>query len=118
MRALKGLTTPHTADYIIVMTGRDVRAELLGHQICRATKFQMLPLNPNVSYEQYPAENYLMSLLSKHLTDGMFWFSHTWDLTRRLQAQWNTSDEGKALWEVVSSLSNIARRLPLLKVIL
>ena len=91
----------HLADYIIIVTGRDFKNEFLGHDIYRATRFQMLPLNPNVNYEHYPAESYLMNLLSKHLVEGTFWFSYTWDMTRRLQAQWDSSDEGKALWETV-----------------
>lgn len=96
-----------SADYIIVVTGREYKGDLLGHDIFRATRFQMLPINPNVVYEHYPAENYLMSLLSKHLIEGTFWLSYTWDLTRRLQAQWDSNDDGKALWEVVSGSPNI-----------
>ncbi|THH12165.1 hypothetical protein EW145_g157 [Phellinidium pouzarii] len=60
----------------------------------------MLPMNPDVIVEYNPAEIYLMGLLKKHLDDGLFWFSYTWDLTRRLQAQWSDSGDGKALWEV------------------
>lgn len=95
------------------MTGLEFKGELLGHEIFRATRFELLPVNPDVEPELYPAENYLTGLLRKHLEEGMFWFSYTWDLTRRLQAQWNDSGDGKYLWEVVS-IQNSFRRVHLL----
>ncbi|KAI5115288.1 hypothetical protein M0805_006227, partial [Coniferiporia weirii] len=95
-----GIISLAITDYIIVITGHEHKGELLGHDIFRATKFEMLPMNPDVDPGLYPAENYLLGLLKKHLDDGLFWFSYTWDLTRRLQAQWSESGDGKALWEV------------------
>ncbi|KAH8120657.1 SacI homology domain-containing protein [Phellopilus nigrolimitatus] len=95
-----GIISLAITDYIVVMTGREYKGELLGHEIFRATKFQMLPMNPDIEPELYPAEHYLMGLLKRHLDDGLFWFSYTWDLTRRLQAQWSESGDGKSLWEV------------------
>ncbi|EJD04396.1 uncharacterized protein FOMMEDRAFT_83474 [Fomitiporia mediterranea MF3/22] len=95
-----GIISLAITDYIVVMTGLEFKGELLGHEVFRATKFEMLPMNPDVEPELYPAENYLMGLLRNHLETGLFWFSYTWDLTRRLQAQWNDNSDGKFLWEV------------------
>ena len=94
------------ADYIIVITGRENKGELLGHDVFRATAFELLPMNPDLSPEFYPAENYLLGLIKKHLDNGLFWFSYTWDLTRRLQAQWKEGGSAKGLWEVVSAMLN------------
>lgn len=66
-------------------------------------------MNPDISYEVYPGENYLVGLLRKHLEDGVFWFSYSWDLTRRLQAQYKDGGSTKGLWEVVRNSHPIAR---------
>ncbi|KAL5535134.1 SAC1 [Sanghuangporus sanghuang] len=95
-----GIISLAITDYVVVMTGLEFKGELLGHEIFRATKFDLLPVNPDVEPEFYPAEHYLTGLLRKHLEEGLFWFSYTWDLTRRLQAQWSDSGDGKYLWEV------------------
>ncbi|KAL5495670.1 SAC1 [Sanghuangporus weigelae] len=95
-----GIISLAITDYVVVMTGLEFKSELLGHEIFRATKFDLLPVNPDVEPELYPAEHYLTGLLRKHLEEGLFWFSYTWDLTRRLQAQWSDSGDGKHLWEV------------------
>ena len=89
------------ANYVVIITGRELKGELFGHDIYRATSFDILPINPDVNFEAYPAENYLVGLLRKHLEDGLFWFSCTWDLTRRLQAQWKDGGSARGLWEVV-----------------
>jgi hypothetical protein len=95
------------AEYVIVMTGREHRARLMGHDIYRAADFDILPLNPNVSVQNppHPVEGHLLALVRSHLFGGHFLFSYGWDLSRRLQAQWQDRDnEGKmALWEVVSA---------------
>jgi hypothetical protein len=95
------------AEYVIVMTGREHRARFMGHDIYRAADFDILPLNPNVSVQNppNPVEGHLLALVRSHLLGGHFLFSYGWDLSRRLQAQWQDRDneEKKALWEVVSA---------------
>ena len=88
------------------MTGREHRARLMGHDIYRAAEFDILPLNPNVSVQNPPhaVEGHLLALVRSHLLGGHFLFSYGWDLSRRLQVQWQNRemDERKALWEAVS----------------
>lgn len=80
----------------------------MGHDIYRATEFDLLPLNPNVSAHNPPhaVEAHLLALVRSHFYGGNFLFSYTWDLTRRLQAQSekHENEAGKSLWEVVSSV--------------
>lgn len=79
----------------------------MGHNVYRATDYDILPLNPDISVQSPPnaVEAHLLALVRSHLYGGYFLYSYGWDLTRRLQAQWETlqSDQGKALWETVSS---------------
>ncbi|KZV70310.1 hypothetical protein PENSPDRAFT_651589 [Peniophora sp. CONT] len=93
------------AEYIVVITERELKGKLLGHAIWRATKFDLLPIEPNasVSHPAHPVEAHLLALVKTHLKDGIFLYSYTFDVTRRLQAQWvaRERDEGKASWEVV-----------------
>ena len=69
-----------------------------------------MPLNPDVSVQNpsHPVEAYLLALVKSHLNGGSFFFSYTWDLTRRLQVQWleEKADAGKALWEAVGIMVN------------
>ena len=93
------------AEYIIVITERELKGKVLGHAIWRATKFDTLPIEPNasVSHPAHPVEAHLLALVKSHLNDAIFLYSYTFDITRRLQAQWvaRYRDEGKASWEVV-----------------
>lgn len=93
------------AEYIIVVTGREIKGRLSGHDIFQATDFDILPLNPNISVlnPPHPVEAHLLALLRTHLQSGNFLFSYSWDLTRRLQAQWENqeADLNKGFWEVV-----------------
>lgn len=72
-----------------------------------------MPLNPNVSVQNpsHPVEAYLLALVKSHLNGGSFFFSHTWDLSRRLQVQWLSEkvDSGKAMWETVRVMCNRVR---------
>lgn len=99
------LLRPTPAEYIIVLTGRELLGRLMGRNIYRATDFEILPLNPDVSVQNPPTavEAHLLALVKSHLTSGHFLFSYEWDLTRRLQAQWEDlrDDNGQALWELV-----------------
>ncbi|KAG1885664.1 SacI homology domain-containing protein [Suillus subluteus] len=99
-----GMISLALSEYVIVMTGREHRARFMGHDIYRAADFDILPLNPNVSVQNppNPVEGHLLALVRSHLLGGHFLFSYGWDLTRRLQAQWQDRDneEKKALWEV------------------
>jgi phosphatidylinositol 4-phosphatase len=78
----------------------------MGHNVYRATDYDILPLNPDVSVTNppNPVEAHLLALARSHLYGGYFLYSYGWDLTRRLQTQWQTieGDAGRALWEVVS----------------
>ncbi|KAH9487075.1 hypothetical protein JR316_0001141 [Psilocybe cubensis] len=76
----------------------------MGHDIYRATEFDILPLASVSAYvPPHPVEAQLLGLVRSHLNGGNFLFSYTWDLTRRLQVQWDSreADAGKAFWEVV-----------------
>ena len=77
----------------------------MGQNVYRATDYDILPLNPDVIVSSPPnlAEAHLLHLVRSHLYGGNFLFSYAWDLTRRLQEQWQSiqEDTGKALWEVV-----------------
>ena len=84
-----------------MISSRELVCSLLGHDIYRATKFDVLPMNPDVEPEVIPFEYHMLGLLRNHLANGLFWFSYTWDLTRRLQAQWSENSDGKLLWELV-----------------
>lgn len=80
----------------------------MGHDIYRATEFDILPLATVSAYvPPHPVEAQLLGLVRSHLNGGDFLFSYTWDLTRRLQVQWDSreADAGKAFWEVVRALS-------------
>ena len=84
----------------------------MGHDIYRATKFDIIAINPNVSAYNppHPVEAHLLALVRSHLEGGSLIFSYDWDLTTRLQVQWNNreADAKKALWEVVRWLSRAA----------
>jgi len=75
----------------------------MGHDIYQATDFQVLPIDNNSQAREHPAERHLIALIHAHLAGGMFWFSYTWDITRRLQAHAVSAgaDAGRALWETV-----------------
>jgi len=91
------------AEYIIVLTGRERRGRLMGQEVYRATDFDILPLNPDISvlYPPHPVEGHLLALVRSHLNGGFFLFSYGWDVTTRLQAQWaaQESTQRQALWE-------------------
>jgi phosphatidylinositol 4-phosphatase len=96
-----------TADYLIVLTGRTLQGRLMGHDVYRATEFDILPLAAISPHDPpHPVESHLLALVRSHLNGGNFLFSYTYDLTRRIQKQWETraEDTGKAIWEVVSYL--------------
>ncbi|KAG8934499.1 hypothetical protein FRC03_011044 [Tulasnella sp. 419] len=97
---LMGLISLATTDYLVLITSAKLFGKLLRHPIYLATRFLVLPVATTPL--EHPAEKHLLGLLHKHLTEGKFWFSYEWDLTRRLQAQAQSakSDEGKALWQV------------------
>ncbi|KAK0245926.1 SacI homology domain-containing protein [Armillaria nabsnona] len=92
------------SEYVIIITGREPRGRIAGQDVYRATDFDMLPLNPNISVQHppHPVEGHLLALLRSHLYGGVFLFSYGWDLTRRLQLQWEhrEHDANKASWEV------------------
>ncbi|KAI6005178.1 SacI homology domain-containing protein [Pisolithus orientalis] len=98
-----GMISLALSEYVVIMTGREHRARFLGHDIYRAADFDILPLNPSVSvqYPSHPVEGHLLALVRAHLFGGYFLFSYTFDLSRRLQAQWNESgsDATRPLWE-------------------
>ncbi|KAF8078309.1 SacI homology domain-containing protein [Lyophyllum atratum] len=99
-----GLISLSLSEYIIVISGRELKGRLMGHDIYRATDFDILPLNPNVSVHNphHPVEAHLLALVRSHLRGGNFLFAYGWDITRRLQAQWETQEQAavKALWEM------------------
>jgi hypothetical protein len=94
-----------SAEYVVILTGRELRGRLMGHEVYRTTDFDILPLNPNASVLNPPhiVEGHLLALVQSHLNSGQFLFSYEWDVTRRLQAQWETmdKDQGRHWWETV-----------------
>ncbi|KAI0662534.1 SacI homology domain-containing protein [Cubamyces menziesii] len=99
-----GMISLAMSEYIIVITGRELRGHIMRQNIYRATEYDILPLNPDVSVQSPPnaVEAHLLALVRSHLQGGSFFFSYAWDITRRLQAQWATlqQDGDKALWEI------------------
>ena len=91
-----------TAEFLIVITKRELKGQICGHNIYRATGFELLPLQ-SVATSSQVTERYLLSLVKSNLNSSLLWFSYDWDLTRRLQAQYvaRPGDVGKALWESV-----------------
>jgi hypothetical protein len=103
------VTTLPAGDYVIVITARERRGSIMGQDVFHATDFDILPISPTASVlaPAHPVEAHLLALVKSHLKSSYFLFSYTYDLTRRLQAQWETrdKDQGKAMWEVVSRCS-------------
>ncbi|PIL29655.1 hypothetical protein GSI_08292 [Ganoderma sinense ZZ0214-1] len=99
-----GMISLAMSEYIIVITGRELRGHIMRQNIYRATEYDILPLNPDVSVQSPPnvVESHLLALVQSHLQGGTFFFSYGWDITRRLQAQWISlqEDGDKALWEI------------------
>ena len=77
------------AEYVLIITGRELRGRFMGHNVYRATDYDVLPLNPDVSVQNPPnaVEAHLLALVRSHLYGGYFLYSYGWDLTRRLQAR-------------------------------
>ena len=94
------------AEYLILITKRELKGQILGHDIYRATGYELLPLQSQTTPSQI-TERYLLSLIKTSLNSSLLWFSYDWDLTRRLQAQYvaRPGDVGKAFWESVPELS-------------
>ncbi|KAG8993274.1 hypothetical protein FRB90_000734 [Tulasnella sp. 427] len=99
---IMGILSLATSDFLVVITGREARGRIDGHAIYLATDFKVLPIAPPSSYHllDHPVERHLQKLVERHLHEGVFWFSHGWDLTRRLQSQASVNPEGKAVWEL------------------
>ena len=105
-----------TAEYLILITNRERFGGISNNDIFNANEFEIMPLNPDVSVQNpsHPVEAYLLALVRSHLNGGSFFFSYTWDLTRRLQVQWleEKADAGKASWEAVGIMLNcVAERI-------
>ncbi|KAJ7655198.1 SacI homology domain-containing protein [Mycena polygramma] len=98
-----GMISLSLSDYVVVMTGREFKGRLMGHDIYSATDFELLPLgqNINVFNPPHPVEAHLLALVRSHLMGGSFLLSYDWDLTRRLQAQWESreKDADRPFWE-------------------
>lgn len=98
-----GLISLSQSEYLIVITGRELRGHLLGHPIYRAVDFDILPVRPGLSVAKpsHPVETHLLALVRSHLNSGLFLYSYVFDITRRLQAQYvaREGDERKPMWE-------------------
>jgi hypothetical protein len=83
----------------------------MGHDIYRATDFELLPLSPNINVfnAPHPVEAHLLALVQSHLAGGLFLFSYGWDLTRRLQSQWEAREKAadRPFWETVHLITSI-----------
>ncbi|KAJ4476661.1 SacI homology domain-containing protein [Lentinula aciculospora] len=104
VHGILGMISLALSEYIVIITGREPKGRLCGQDIFRASDFDILPLNPNANVlnPPHPVEGYFLALLRSHLQSGSFLFSYGWDLTRRLQAQWESQnlDSSKGVWEV------------------
>ncbi|KAK7058336.1 Phosphoinositide phosphatase sac1 [Paramarasmius palmivorus] len=100
---IMGIISLTLSEYVVIITGRESLGNVMGHDIYRASDFDILPLNPNVNVYNppHPVEAHLLALLRSHLNGGVFIFSYGWDMTRRLQAQHASQekDMDRALWE-------------------
>ncbi|KAJ7293201.1 SacI homology domain-containing protein [Mycena rebaudengoi] len=98
-----GMISLSLSEYVIIVTGREVKGRLMGHDIYRATDFELLPLSPNINVfnAPHPVEAHLLALVQSHLAGGLFLFSYGWDLTRRLQSQWEAREKAadRPFWE-------------------
>lgn len=92
------------ADFLVLITGRTPHGRIAGHTVYLATDFRVLPLAPSspTSLIHHPVEKHLLGLVERHLATGVFWFSYTWDMTNRLQAQPNSNE--KPMWSTVSPI--------------
>lgn len=101
----------HVAEYLIIITGRELRGHLLGHPIYRAVDFDILPLDPGISASKpsHPVETHLLALVRTHLNSGQFLYCYEFDVTRRLQAQYvaRQKDEDMPMWEIVGVVLSI-----------
>jgi len=99
-----GLISLTQTEYLIIITGRELRGHLLGHPIYRAVDFDILPLDPGISASKpsHPVETHLLALVRTHLNCGQFLYSYEFDVTRRLQAQYvaRQKDEDMPMWEI------------------
>ncbi|KZO96288.1 inositol/phosphatidylinositol phosphatase [Calocera viscosa TUFC12733] len=99
---IMGILSLTTADFLIVIINRARHGRLIGSEIYLATDFKVLPIPSTANSAQlldHPVEKKLLTLVKSHLDSGRFWFSYGWDLTRRLQAQWDdVKKEGEGLW--------------------
>ncbi|KAG0170781.1 hypothetical protein DFQ28_001696 [Apophysomyces sp. BC1034] len=85
-----GFIQLQAGEYMIVITERDLIGTIRGHEICRITAFQILPLPRSLtglSEEQAHDEQTYVNLLENHLKLNTFYYSHTYDLTHSLQRQ-------------------------------
>lgn len=90
VQALVGLIPLAVTDYLIVVTASSKVATLLGADVFRATKFQILPVVPasaEATLKRNTTEAHLVSLLVSHLHSGAWYFSYAYDLTNSLQRQ-------------------------------
>ncbi|KAI0281599.1 SacI homology domain-containing protein [Russula aff. rugulosa BPL654] len=99
-----GLISLTQSEYLIIITGRELRGNLLGHPIYRAVDFDILPLDPGISASKpsHPVETHLLALVRTHLNSGQFLYCYEFDVTRRLQAQYvaRQKDEEMPMWEI------------------
>ncbi|KAF7723677.1 hypothetical protein EC973_001768 [Apophysomyces ossiformis] len=104
VHGVMGFIQLHAGEYMIVITERDCIGTIGGHDICRVTAFQILPLPHNLaglSEDQVQDEQSYVNLLEGHLKSNTFYYSHTYDLTQSLQRQTQFSAETlkQPLWK-------------------
>jgi hypothetical protein len=97
-----------TADFLILITDSELKGHFVGHEIYRATQYKVLPIAPHLSTTHllnHPIEKRLLALVHSHLYSAIFHYSYTYDLTRRMQAQWAArgEDAKKAPWEAADT---------------
>ncbi|CDS08477.1 hypothetical protein LRAMOSA09839 [Lichtheimia ramosa] len=96
-----GFIRLHAGEYMIVTLGRECAGVFNGHEIFRATTFQILPLPrdlSNLTNTQLNDEQQYIHLLQDHLKQNTFYFSYTYDLTRSLQQQKEDDGHRGSMW--------------------
>ncbi|KIM31856.1 hypothetical protein M408DRAFT_327265, partial [Serendipita vermifera MAFF 305830] len=99
-----GILKLATTDFLVLITNRKSKGNLLGKEIYLATDYKVLPISSQSTISQIlanPAEKQLLALVHSHLFSSTFLFSYDWDITRRMQAQViaHADDATKAPWQ-------------------
>eukprot|EP01117_Protostelium_nocturnum_P004163 TRINITY_DN1546_c0_g1_i1.p1 TRINITY_DN1546_c0_g1~~TRINITY_DN1546_c0_g1_i1.p1 ORF type:complete len:581 (-),score=131.13 TRINITY_DN1546_c0_g1_i1:54-1796(-) len=85
--------------YLLLITGRKSVARVKDRTIWLMTKYKIIPFSTShkLSPSQEQDEEQYLAMLNSVLSCGNFYFSHSLDITRRLQS--NSTEDNKPLWQ-------------------